>query len=130
MVEKKSLVCIVCPLGCNVEVELSGGQIDSLTGNKCKRGRDYAISECINPVRTLTSTAKVLDGELPLVSVKSEKPLPKKLLPECIKEINKIEVQAPVHISDRLICNILGTGINIIATCNVKDKSIAKSVIS
>ena len=130
MIEKKSLVCIVCPLGCNVDVELNGGQIDKLAGNKCKRGRDYVISECINPVRTLTSTAKVLDGELPLVSVKSEKPLPKNLLPECIKEINKIKVQAPVRISDRLICNILGTGINIIATCNVNDKSIAKSVIS
>ncbi len=130
MVEKMSLVCIVCPLGCNVEVQLNNGRIDSLEGNKCKRGKEYAIAECINPVRTLTTTAKVLSGEQPLVSVKSEKPLPKKLLPECIKEINKIAVQAPVHISDSLICNILGTGVNIVATCNVKEKSIDKCGIS
>ncbi len=123
MREKRRLVCIVCPRGCAVEVQLENGQIQGLSGNQCKRGKEYAIAECINPVRTLTSTAKVLHGEQPLVPVKSEKPLPKGLLAECMKEINKIEVQAPVHMNEKLIGNILGTGINIIATRFINEKS-------
>lgn len=130
MIEKKSLVCIVCPLGCNIDIRLDNGRIDSLTGNKCKRGSEYARAECINPVRTLTSTVKVGQGVLPLVPVKSEKPLPKSLLQPCMREINKLEVKAPVGIGEKLICNILGTGIDIIATRNINEKSIDNNEVS
>ena len=40
--ERKELICIGCPLGCNLTVEMDGGQVVSVNGNTCKRGDDYA----------------------------------------------------------------------------------------
>ena len=39
--ERKELICIGCPLGCNLTVEMDGGQVVSVNGNTCKRGDDY-----------------------------------------------------------------------------------------
>ena len=37
------LTCISCPLGCPLKVETDGGgQVVSVTGNTCKRGRPTA----------------------------------------------------------------------------------------
>ena len=36
--ERKELICIGCPLGCNLTVEMDGGQVVSVNGNTCKRG--------------------------------------------------------------------------------------------
>ena len=38
--DKRTLTCIGCPLGCTVEVTTENGQILSVTGNTCKRGED------------------------------------------------------------------------------------------
>ena len=41
--ERKELICIGCPLGCNLTVEMDGGQVVSVNGNTCKRGENAAI---------------------------------------------------------------------------------------
>ena len=43
--ERKELICIGCPLGCNLTVGMDGGQVVSVNGNTCKRGDDYARSK-------------------------------------------------------------------------------------
>ena len=43
--ETKKLTCIVCPMGCPLEVTLEGGNILSVTGNTCPRGEKYAREE-------------------------------------------------------------------------------------
>ena len=48
--------------------------------------------------------------------MKSAAPVPKGLLFDCMKEINKVTVKAPVQIGDVVIRNILGTGVDIVAT--------------
>jgi CxxC motif-containing protein len=121
MSDKRSLVCIVCPMGCQMEVQQNGDKMGSVSGCKCKRGQNYAMAECINPVRTLTSTVTVLNGQLPVVPVKSDKPIPKQLLFDCIKEISQCSLQAPVNIGDIVIGNVLDTGINIVATSSILD---------
>jgi CxxC motif-containing protein len=93
--------------------------IEKVSGNQCKRGREYAIAECTNPVRTVTSTIAVLNGELPVAPVKTDKPIPKQLISECMREINQCIAQAPVRIGDIIIRNILDTGSNIMATSNI-----------
>ena len=114
---KKNLTCVACPLGCSITVELDDqGQILSVTGNTCKRGDAYARTEMTNPTRSLTSTVKVEGGRHPVVPVKSAAPVPKSMLFDCMKEINKVVVKAPVHIGDTIIENILGTGVSIVAT--------------
>lgn len=115
--EKRDLVCVSCPIGCAITVELDdNGQVLSVTGNTCKRGDSYARQECTHPERMLTSTVKVEGGRLPVVPVKSAKPIPKELLFDCMTEINNVTVQAPVKIGDVVLENILGTGVNIVAT--------------
>lgn len=41
-----------------MEVDAESGTV---AGNSCKRGVDYGIAEATNPVRTLTTTVRVVD---------------------------------------------------------------------
>lgn len=119
MPEIRNIICTVCPIGCSIEVAIQNKEVESIKGQGCKRGEAYAVSESINPVRTLTTTVKVADGTLPLVPARSKKPLPKGLLLECMKVVNLIQLKAPVKIGDVIIPNILDTGVDIVATRDV-----------
>ena len=113
----KELTCIICPKGCNIQVEINDGEVLNIKGNTCKRGYDYAFSEVTNPVRTITSTIKLENGKM--VAIKTDKPIAKELIFKCMEMINKTVVKEPVKIGDILIENILDTGSNIIATKNI-----------
>ena len=114
---KRELVCVACPLGCGITVELSdSGEVLSVTGNTCKRGEAYAHSECTNPTRSLTSTVKVTGSTLPVVPVKSAGPIPKAKLIDCAVALRDVTVKAPVKIGDVVVKDILGTGVDIVAT--------------
>jgi CxxC motif-containing protein len=117
---KKEMVCINCPRGCHLVVDT---ETMTVTGNTCIRGKNYGISEVTNPVRTVTSTAKISGGEINRVSVKTDKPISKKLIFSCMDEINKLSLKAPINIGDILIKNVLNTGSNIIATKSVGKKN-------
>lgn len=104
-------------MGCGVTVEIAdNGEILSVTGNTCKRGDTYARAECTNPVRSLATTVRVEGGIHNVVPCKSAGSLPKDKITECMEIINKAQVNAPVKLGDILVENILGTGINIVAT--------------
>ncbi len=113
----RELVCVSCPLGCSLKVELSeDGGVINVEGNTCPRGKKYAVDECTNPVRMVTSTVKVTGGEHPVVPCKTSKPVPKSMMFEIMKEINSTTVKAPVKMGDVLIENVCSTGADIIAT--------------
>lgn len=109
---KRELTCICCPLGCDLEVELDGKNIVSITGYTCPRGKAYAESECTNPVRVVTSTVMSESG-VP-IPVKTDRPIAKEEMFECMRKINGAVVKTPVKIGDVLIENVCGS--NIIAT--------------
>lgn len=119
MAEKK-ITCIVCPIGCEITVCGEGENITSIEGYTCKRGETYARNEFIHPVRILTSTAKIRGAAEPLVAVRSNKPVPKELLLDCMEEIKKLDLTAPIHRYDVLISNICNTGADIVATGNAE----------
>lgn len=114
----KNLTCIVCPLGCAMTAQMDDDKIVSISGNTCKRGESYARAELTDPRRTLTTTMRVKGGGL--VSVKSKDPLPKGKLFDCMSVINAWAAQAPVEIGDVLIKEIMGLGVDIIATSRIK----------
>ena len=118
MKTEKELTCIVCPVGCVMHVVKDGDSIE-VTGNSCKRGYTYAADEMTNPKRMVTSSVSAEDGDMPLVSVKTEEAIPKGKIDEILNEIKKLRVKSPVHIGDVLIANVCGTGVDIIATRNV-----------
>lgn len=114
---QRNIICVACPMGCGLTVEIAdNGDILSVSGNTCKRGNTYARTECTNPVRSLATTVKVNGGIYNVVPCKSAGSLPKDKIMECMTVINNAEVKAPVTLGDILVENILGTGINIIAT--------------
>ena len=61
--EKRELICIGCPMGCPLTVQLEDGEILSITGQTCKRGEVYARNEVTNPTRIVTSTVMVEGGK-------------------------------------------------------------------
>lgn len=120
--ETKNLICINCPMGCALTVEMEGQEVVSVSGNTCKRGDTYARKEVTNPTRIVTSTVRVAGGEADMVSVKTKEDIPKGKIAECIKALKDVQVQAPVHIGDVLVTDIAGTGVDIVATKNIELK--------
>ncbi|KYH29512.1 DUF1667 domain-containing protein [Clostridium thermopalmarium] len=120
MMENIELTCIGCPMGCTLEVILEDKKVIEVKGNSCIKGIAYAEKECTNPMRIVTSTVEIENGELNVVSVKTEKDIPKDKIYECIKTLKGIKVKAPINIGDVIIENAAGTGVNIIATKRVK----------
>ncbi|WP_432409243.1 DUF1667 domain-containing protein [Wukongibacter sp. M2B1] len=116
--DKKKMICIVCPIGCHLTVAKDdGGPLGySVTGNKCKRGIDYGIKELTNPTRVITSTVKIKNAHLKRIPVKTNGAIPKDLNFECMKMINSIEVEAPIKMGDVIVKNILGTGVDLVAS--------------
>ncbi len=122
-IEKMPLTCIICPIGCLMEVTVKNDTNETIVlevkDNTCSRGEDYAKKELIDPTRTLTTTITVLDGESPLVPVKSDGEVPKGRLLDCMEIIRRKSVKAPIKRGDILIKDILGTSVNIIACADI-----------
>ena len=98
-----------------MHVENISGEL-IIEGHSCKRGEVYARAEFVSPERILTTTMRVENGFLPLIPVRSDKPLPKERLQEALKEIAITKVKAPITMGDVLLKDILGLNANIIAS--------------
>jgi len=112
------LICIACPLGCHLKV--TEGDTILVEHAKCKRGEAYGVKELTNPTRIVTSTMKIEGAMFSRIPVRTAQDIPKHLIFECMKEINKVTLQAPIKMGDVLIENLLGTGVNVIASRSMK----------
>jgi len=115
-VKTYKITCIVCPKGCEITVEVEDGIIKSINGYGCPMGKKHAVTEITKPMRVLMTVVKCIDGDLPVVSVKTEKPIPKDKLLEASRYLKRVEVKAPVRIGDVIVDDILGLGVKVIAT--------------
>lgn len=120
--ETRHLICIGCPLGCMLEVDMEGKEVKEVRGNTCKRGDLYARKEVTDPTRIVTSTVMVEGGTIPMVSVKTKEDIPKAKIKEIMHELKGVTVKAPVHIKDVIVSDIAGTGVEIVAAKNVEKK--------
>lgn len=122
----KNLTCIICPMGCQLEVELpenykaENARITDpssfrVTGNACPRGEAYAKKELTNPERTLTCTVAVSGSTRPLVSAKTVGEVPKEKLLDCMQAVRRFTAVAPVNKGDVLIQDLLHTGVDLVA---------------
>jgi len=119
MKNKNEITCIICPIGCKIKVQTAKSSCKILSGSKCKRGVEYARSEALDPRRMLTTSVLVTNGNWPLVSVKSTKPVPKEKIFTVLKEIKKTKIKAPIIIGQVIIENVANTGIDIVATKSI-----------
>lgn len=116
MMTERKYTCIICPQGCEITVTLDGGDIVSIEGNTCVRGKNYVTEELTAPMRTLTTTVASESGKP--VPVRTNGAVPKAKLFECMKEINALTVKKGVRRGDVIIGNVADTGVSVIATAD------------
>lgn len=105
---EKKITCIICPRGCAMTARVVGETV-TVTGNTCPKGEEYAINECLHPVRTVTATVRVANRPNTMVSVKTETPVPKDQMMDVMAVLRRTEVNAPVSIGDVVAENICGS---------------------
>jgi len=110
----KTVICTICPRGCHLQVDEANDY--AVTGNGCTRGIGYGQGELQHPVRTLTSTVRIEGAAISRLSIKTDRPIGKDLIPDCMDLLNAVTVSAPVRIGDVIAKNVLNSGINIVAT--------------
>jgi len=112
------IICIQCPLGCDIQVEKKDDDSGELLikGVQCKLGKTYAYEEFTNPTRTVTSTAVIHNATLPVIPVRTNKPIPKKLVFSALEELNKAELTAPVEIGTIVVPNVCNTGCDFVTS--------------
>lgn len=111
----REMTCIVCPNGCRLQIDDSSEEI-LVSGNQCKRGRAFAITELTHPMRTICSTVATCFPETPVVPVRVSAEIPKERIFDVMKEINKVKVKERLGTGDVVIPDVLGLGVDIIIT--------------
>ena len=112
---KRNLTCIVCPMGCQLNVTVDQGKVSAVFGNSCPRGAEYAKNESTHPMRTVTSTVRSEYGSR--IPVKTDHPIPKEHVLDCMAVMKKLAVRTPVKPGDILLENLYGS--NLVATAEV-----------
>ncbi|MBQ7890156.1 MAG: DUF1667 domain-containing protein [Erysipelotrichaceae bacterium] len=118
----EELICITCPKGCTLQVEVEQGKVKSITGNSCPRGIVYAENEILHPMRMITSTVRIDGASIARCPVMTSKPVPKEKIFDIMHEIEQIRVNAPVQMNQILKENLCGLDIHLIATRTLNKK--------
>lgn len=114
---EKKFICIVCPIGCELTTETDEeGNLQSVAGNRCGRGKKYAVQESKMPMRMLTSTVKIRHGRYSRIPVISSESIPKDKIFEVMEAIHQAEISAPVQLRDVIIPNVCGLSADIVAS--------------
>jgi CxxC motif-containing protein len=109
-------LCIGCPLGCRLEVEEEEGAIVEVRGFACKRGKEYAEQEHIDPRRMVTTTVRVVNGLWARLPVRTTITVPKDRVRAVCQALGQVMVSAPVKMGDIVVSNVLDTGADIVAS--------------
>ena len=113
----RELTCIICPRGCSLLAESKKDGSILVRGNACKRGEEYAKNELTNPLRSVTTTAFTKNGTV--LPVKTDRPIPKDKVFECVKIINNLTLDLPIKAGDIIIKDVFGS--NIVAVRNAEE---------
>ena len=77
------------------------------------------MKELENSKDVLTTLVRIKGGYVNVVSVKTDRPIEKKLFLKCSRALSRINVGAPIKIGDIVCKNILNLGVDVICTKNV-----------
>lgn len=122
MVDKSKVLCITCPKGCTLEVTHQGKTVIEVKPG-CKRGHQYAERELVDPRRMVATSVRVRHGIHPLLPVYTSAPFPKGRIQELRSALRQVEVQAPVKMGTVVVEDLLGTGVDIIASRDMPSRS-------
>lgn len=120
--EKTKMICIDCPIGCEINVTHDGKIVLEIDGNKCKKGINYTETEITDPRRMVITTVRVRGGFHHLVPVRSTEPVPKTKIFSILKKLRKVELKTPVKIHQVVLPDAVGTGIDIVTSRSLSPK--------
>ncbi|HDT14046.1 MAG TPA: DUF1667 domain-containing protein [Candidatus Aminicenantes bacterium] len=136
------LTCVLCPVGCELEVRrTSADEADAagsgtgktrktgpgeprgsgtagleVRGNQCEKGVPFAVEEVLRPKRNLATSVPVKGTAAIMVSVRLSATVPREMIFPILAEIAKLRPETPVRRGQVLIANVLGTGVDVVAT--------------
>jgi CxxC motif-containing protein len=130
----KEMVCITCPMGCHLTVELPKEGEVQVSGNRCPRGVVYAREETLAPKRVVTATCRITrrggsvqEAARPeslaaprRVSCRTTAAFPKDMVPALLKELYALDLPLPVNRGEVILKDALGTGIDVVATRTIE----------
>jgi len=119
----REFTCVVCPNGCTIVVDVDNDETPVVTrvqGNVCRRGEAWARQEVENPMRTIASSVPVNNGDFPLVSVRTNRPVPLAKILEVMEEIRRVSLSAPVGIGEVIVSSPAGCDTEVVATRRVR----------
>ena len=125
VIETLQFNCTTCPSECllTVEVERDAdgnvAEVRSVTGNNCPRGDKFAHQELTCPMRVLTTTVAVSGGDEALLPVRTAEAIPLALHAQAMALIRGLVAEAPIHMGDVILPNLLDTNINLVASLDV-----------
>lgn len=111
------LICINCPRGCELDVEVSGDAV-VVKGHACPRGEEYGRAETTNPTRMVTGLVKVAGSRRPL-PVKTRTAIPKGKIADITNLLANTTVVSPRRTGDIIIPDVCGTGVDVVATADL-----------
>ena len=123
MPEMDKVICITCPKGCRLDVTREGDTILKVDNCGCKRGDEYVQAELTDPRRMVATTVKIKGALHPLLPVYTAKPFPKPRIRELLDALREVELSAPVEMGEVVVKDALGTGIDILASREMKAAS-------
>lgn len=112
------MTCIECPNGCHLIVDDEANPI-RVTGNQCKRGHDFAISELTHPMRRISSTVRTSNHNYPVLPVRVSGDIPKERIMDVMAVINQTVVTGEPQRGDVIIPDVLGLKVDVIATSSM-----------
>ncbi|MBN1438887.1 MAG: DUF1667 domain-containing protein [Anaerolineales bacterium] len=113
---KKEFVCIACPIGCRLTVEITPDGNVKVSGNRCPKGEAYGREEVLSPKRVVTAVVRTDSPAFPCISVRTDQPLPRELIFDLIADLARRTVRLPAACGDVLIGNYRGSGVNVVLT--------------
>lgn len=113
---KKRMICIECPKGCSLAVDIENCKVVNVAGAMCPKGIIYASAEIENPTRIFTGSVRTRTLALKLVPVRTDKPIPKRDLQRSAKAVSEIVLDRPVAAGETIMENFLSLGVKLIAT--------------
>jgi CxxC motif-containing protein len=114
--EVRMITCIICPTGCKAKATIENGKITRIEDLECPRGEEYVTRELEAPVRDFFTTVRIKGAMFPVLPVRTTQPIPKDKILDYISELADVVVDAPVKVGDVIAKNLLGLGVDIVAT--------------
>jgi glycerol-1-phosphate dehydrogenase [NAD(P)+] len=111
-------------MGCEMSVSVNSGGGVEVNGCACKLGKEYAKDELLNPRRIVTSTVKVRNGCRSLVPVWTTGSVLKDRVLDIMKELERVEIEAPVKVHQIIVKNICNLGVDIESSGNVVGRDV------